>query len=98
MKKERKEGETRKFEDYLGELETIVNNLEEGNLDLETSLKKYEEGVKALKQCYEILDSMEKRIEILTKDADGKLQSKPFKTKKNNLSESPDENDNDNED
>ena len=82
MKKEKKSGEPERFEDYLQELEKIVDALEEGELDLETSLKKYEGGIKALKRCYEILDEMEKRIEILTKDKDGKLQTAPFNPKR----------------
>jgi exodeoxyribonuclease VII small subunit len=68
-----------KFEDYLQHLEKIVSELEEGNLDLEKSLSHYEEGIKALKKCYEILNGIEKRIEILIKDEKGNFQCKPFK-------------------
>jgi exodeoxyribonuclease VII small subunit len=68
-----------KFEDYFQELEKTVRDLEEEELDLETSLKKYESGIKALQKCYEILTGMEKRIEILTKDKEGILQARPFK-------------------
>lgn len=74
MKKER-------FEDYLAEVEQVVAELEEGEVDLEKSLEKYETGIKALKKCYEILSGMEKKIELLTKDAEGNLTTKP--TKKN---------------
>ena len=72
MKKER-------FEDYLASVEKIISDLESGNLDLEKSLEKYEEGVKLLKKCYEILQAMEKKIEVLTKDEQGKLVTKPMK-------------------
>ena len=72
MKKER-------FEDYLAEVENIVAELEEGNVDLEKSLEKYETGIKALKKCYEILSAMEKKIEVLTRDEKGNLITKPFK-------------------
>lgn len=72
MKKER-------FEDYFSEVEKIVAELEEGNLDLDKSLEKYEEGIKALKKCYEILSAMEKKIEVLTKDEQGNLVTKPMK-------------------
>lgn len=67
------------FEDYLTQLEKIVAELEEGNLSLEESLNRYETGIKALKKCYEILDNMEKKIEMLVKDEKGVLQAKPFK-------------------
>ena len=72
MKKER-------FEDYLAEVEQVVAELEEGDVDLEKSLEKYEAGIKALKKCYEILSGMEKKIEVLTKDAEGNLATKPMK-------------------
>lgn len=72
MKKER-------FEDYLAEVENIVAELEEGNVDLEKSLEKYETGIKALKKCYEILSAMEKKIEVLTRDEKGNLITKPLK-------------------
>jgi len=74
MKKER-------FEDYLAQVENIVSELEEGNVDLEKSLEKYEAGIKALKKCYEILSAMEKKIEVLTRDEKGNLITKPFKSK-----------------
>lgn len=74
MKKER-------FEDYLARVEKIVADLEEGNLPLEDSLGKYEKGIKALKKCYEILEGMEKRIEILVKDEKGEWRIKPFSRK-----------------
>lgn len=72
MKKDR-------FEDYLAEVEKVVAELEEGDVDLEKSLEKYEAGIKALKKCYEILSAMEKKIEVLTKDAQGNLSAKPMK-------------------
>lgn len=75
MKKER-------FEDYLKKVEDIISDMEEGNLDLEESLEKYEKGIKALKKCYEILNSMEKKIELITKAEKGKIKTKPFKKSK----------------
>lgn len=67
------------FEDYLTQLEKIVAELEAGNLSLEESLNRYETGIKALKKCYETLDNMEKKIEMLVKDEKGIIQTKPFK-------------------
>jgi len=79
MKKETKILRSERFEDYLSRVEKIVADLEEGNLPLEDSLAKYEAGVKALRQCYEILQGMEKRIEILVKDQKGQRRAQPFK-------------------
>jgi exodeoxyribonuclease VII small subunit len=70
-----------RFEDYLAEVEGIVSELEEGNIDIEKSLEKYEAGIKSLKKCYEILSAMEKKIEVLTRDENGNLVTKPFKSK-----------------
>lgn len=88
MKKIKKQ---ERFEDHLQELEKVVSDLEEGELDLETSLKKYETGVKALKKCYGILDEMEKKIEILTKHKEGEFQTRPFKPKKTLATENNDD-------
>lgn len=67
-----------KFEETLAELEAIIVELESGKLSLDKMLVRYENGVKALDICRKILDKAEKKIEILVKDADGKLKSKPF--------------------
>ncbi len=68
-----------KFEEHLARLEKIVEELEGGDLTLDESLARYEEGVKALKKCYEILRDAEKRVEILLKSDDGTLKTEPFK-------------------
>ena len=53
------------FEAAIAELETIVKKLEEGDLPLETSLKLYERGVQLSRFCHAQLEDAEKRIEIL---------------------------------
>jgi exodeoxyribonuclease VII small subunit len=63
-----------KFEDALERLELIVDQLEAGNLPLEDSLKVFEEGVGLARRCAKYLDEAEKRIEVLTRDANGLLQ------------------------
>ena len=70
-----------KFEDGLALLEKIVEELESGDLTLDESLARYEEGVKALKKCYEILRDAEKRVEILLKGQNGELKPEPFEPK-----------------
>ena len=61
------------FEETIKKLETIVNELEKGNLSLDESVKKFEEGVKLSKLCNEFLNSAEKKINILINN-DGKLE------------------------
>jgi len=67
-----------KFEDALQKLEAIVKKLEEGNLNLEDSLKAFEEGMRLSRFCSKKLDEAEKKVEILMKDASGRLATKPF--------------------
>ena len=53
------------FEAAIAELETIVKKLEEGDLPLEKSLELYERGVQLSRFCHTRLEDAEKRIEIL---------------------------------
>ena|SRR5689334_12600386 len=59
------------FEASLGQLETIVKKLEEGDLPLEESLKLFEKGVALSRECRERLNEAERRIEMLQKDGEG---------------------------
>ena len=67
-----------KFEKDLEKLESLVEALEEGGLSLEDSLRKFEEGIKLSKRCEKALSTAEKRIESLTKDAGGKINTSLF--------------------
>ena len=60
------------FEAALGELDTIVKKLEEGDLPLEASLQLYERGVQLSRFCHARLEEAERRIEILNER--GQLQ------------------------
>jgi len=66
------------FETYLSQVEDAVRSLEGGKLKLEESIEKYETGIKALRQCYAILDQAEKKIQLLVKEKDGSLSAKDF--------------------
>lgn len=66
------------FEVYLQQVEATVKSLEGGKLGLEESIEKYETGIKALRQCYAILDQAEKKIQLLVKEKDGTLTAKDF--------------------
>jgi len=67
-----------KFEKDLAKLEEIVEALEEGDLSLDDSLKRFEEGIKLAKRCEKALTQAEKKIEILTKDAEGQVHAEPL--------------------
>lgn len=72
-------GEQPCFEEALLALETIVRELEDGQIGLAQGLTRYEEGVKLLKQCYQILEHAERRIELLSRvDGDGNPATEPF--------------------
>jgi exodeoxyribonuclease VII small subunit len=66
-----------KFEECLGRLETIVTQLENGEVPLEQALKLFEEGMQLSGTCRKELEEAEGKIEILLKK-NGKLQPEPF--------------------
>ena len=66
------------FEDHLAALDGIVEELESGELTLDDSLARYQEGVKRLKQCYELLRKAEQQVKVLVRDADGALGEEPL--------------------
>ena len=61
----------------MEQLENIANELEKGDLDLDTSVSKFEEGMKLSKQCNKFLENAEKRITILLKNGD-KIEEENF--------------------
>jgi exodeoxyribonuclease VII small subunit len=63
------------FEAALAELDTIVKQLEVGDLSLEQSLALYERGVELSRFCHARLEAAERRIEILTER--GELKAAP---------------------
>ncbi len=65
MAKTGKKEDQPSFEESLEQLEGIVHELEDGNVDLQQSLARYEQGVKLLRQCYQILEKAERKIEVL---------------------------------
>ncbi len=66
-----------KFEDALGELESLIENLESGDQSLEQSLVQFERGMMLSKFCQQSLSEAEKKVKILMADKvseDGKLE------------------------
>ena len=65
------------FEESMKKLETIVTELENGNLNLDESVKKFEEGMKIAQKCNNILEDAEKKITILL-EKNGDLEENSF--------------------
>ena len=61
------------FEQALQELESIVREMESGDLPLEEAVKKYESGIKQSQYCLDLLDKTEKKITRLTLDNSGNV-------------------------
>ena len=77
----------RDFEAAIAELETIVKKLEEGDLALEASLQLYERGVQLSRFCHAQLEQAEKRIEILSER--GELKPAPASLGDDDRSDDP---------
>lgn len=68
---------TTDFETSLNELETLVNQIEQGDLSLEDALGAFEQGVKLTRECQSILDQAEQKVQVLI-EKNGELHSQPF--------------------
>ena len=66
------------FEEALAELETILAEIEAGELGLEESLVKYERGNFLIQHCRGVLNTAERQIELLSKSPDGGLIASPL--------------------
>lgn len=67
------------FEEKMEELEKIVSDLENGDLNLDSSVAKFEEGMKISKECNKMLETAEKKITILL-NQDGEIREENFET------------------
>ncbi|MFQ5929375.1 MAG: exodeoxyribonuclease VII small subunit [Acidobacteriota bacterium] len=70
--------EYKDFENALARLESIVGELEKGELALEEALKLFEEGIKISRFCNAKLDEAERKVEILLKNQKGQLTEEVF--------------------
>jgi exodeoxyribonuclease VII small subunit len=68
----------KRFEDTLGELEKIVQRLEDPDVPLEEAVALFEDGIKLSRFCSQRLDEVEKRVDVLLKDEQGNLLTRPF--------------------
>ena len=75
------------FEEAMKKLEQITAELEKGDLSLDESVKKFEEGIKLSKECNKILEHIKKDSYIIALDLKGKnYTSTQFSEKIQNLS------------
>lgn len=65
------------FEDALTRLEQLTEEMEDGNLSLEKSLKKFDEGIKLAAFCNTSLAEARAKVELIL-NKDGQLESVPF--------------------
>lgn len=65
------------FEESMKKLEEIATELENGNLSLDESVTKFEEGMKLSKECNEIIEKAEKKITVLLQK-EGKIEEDNF--------------------
>lgn len=75
---EAKSIESMNFEDALGELETIVRDLETGKAPLEDSITSYERGIALKKHCETKLKEAKAKIEKITVGQDGSISTEPL--------------------
>ena len=66
------------LEKSLAQLETLVEELESGELSLEKAMQKFEQGVKLTRHCQSALKDAEQRVEILLKSAGGEEALQEF--------------------
>lgn len=66
------------LEKALGELETLVDELERGDLPLDKALKQFEKGVALTRDCEAALTAAERKVELLMADAKLDDTPKPF--------------------
>lgn len=70
------------FESALARLEQITQELESGDLSLEASLKKFDEGIKLTEFCNARLSEARTKVEILL-ERNGRLKAEPFDQSEN---------------
>ena len=66
------------FEEAMRELEKINAELSGENINLDTALKLYGEGVKLVRECNEKLTAAERSVKILRTDSDGAISEEKF--------------------
>ena len=70
-------GKPKKFEEELKDLEEIVGKIDSGELTLEDSIGAFERGVALVRSLNQKLDEIEKKVEVLSRNAQGDLRTTP---------------------
>lgn len=65
------------FEERLQTLEELVEQMEDGELSLEESLKAFEQGIKLTRECQSALTAAEQKVQVLIEEQ-GQLHMQPF--------------------
>jgi exodeoxyribonuclease VII small subunit len=78
QKAEEAASEGQSFEELLAKLEGAVRDLEEGELSLDDSLKKYVEAVETYRVCRRRLEEAQRKIEVLIEEAGGERRAAAF--------------------
>ena len=79
MPKNEPKNEPASFEEAVRRLEEIVARMETGAEDLDAMVKDFEEGRALVDFCGKKLTAIERKVEILTRRADGSVAAEPFK-------------------
>ena len=66
------------FEETMQELEKIVQELEKGDMNLDDSINKFEEGMKLSKSASDYLEKAEKKITVLINAKDEEIKEEEF--------------------
>lgn len=77
------------FESAMQRLEQIVGAMESDQLPLEDLIVRYEEGIRLVQVCETKLKAAEKKIEIITRKAQGKPELAPFEPEPNANEKNP---------
>lgn len=67
----KKSKKTLNFESAIKELETLVEEMEQGDISLEESLKKFERGIELTRTCQKALQEAEQKVQMLIENKDG---------------------------
>ncbi len=70
---------SKSFEEQMENLEKIVSELEKGELNLDDSVAKFEEGIRISKECNKTLQEAEKKITMLVNE-NGETREENFET------------------
>jgi len=65
------------FEESLAQLEAIVSSIEEGKVGLQEAIDQYEEGMKLIQRCRDMLAAAEAKVQQLQLTDDGRLARMP---------------------